>query len=622
MIASNGHISSFPDSLEELGLAFAIVKGRRQIREVGRKDLDAPRHAILEAARKTSGRIFIATDEDDEGDVIAWDICRQILVDNWSLAPSVFRLRPRALTPSGISRAIASAERLIVRPDDMALAAIPGRVRAAFDRWTGHALSEPGLPAGRVRSAVIGLCASGFRVETGEIVFRARSATGGPPFIARVALSAPAAPHLKRLADKVGTNFVPGTVRVMTTLHSAAAVRVGTPTPINTAQAIITAVRHHGLSSVRATAGLQSAYQAGMISYPRVSANEISSQSLGDTSIIAGHAGFGADFDPRPLSSVRVGRQSHEAIHPLLGGGATADRWRDLLNLSAQEPASDADRMASIVAKATIEAGMGRQLAPGSWDGPDEFKDLGELDWVQERGPRPTWSRNLDAGVRYWPFEAVIVDLMASNGLARPSTFAFHAEKLAHGGELEVPEAGEMPRPTPKGRAAIEGRAGDLAKPGMNAALEQIFGRLAAPSQSASIPEWISARLAEAWTLLSSETKSRLMEVLPTLEPEPPLPMPRRPGIAAAPVAHVRALRTQPVPAAPSPEEVQEIQPRPMEEQRHTAVVDRKPSIALAQSEPPRPAAPAQRPPEELEPATPAPEVFPSYYQSEEPGFF
>lgn len=620
VVACNGHVAGFPESLENLGLGFEAVGGKYRLREKARSDLPHAGELIRGAIAGLSpeARIYLATDEDTEGDVIAWDICRLILNQDRSFLSRIYRLRPRALTPTGLTQSLAAARSAIEDPDGMALAAIPGRTRAAFDRWIGHGLSRPGLPVGRIRSGLLGLLArpTQFPAETGEVILRARSARGGPPFVARIPLLGPGHP-LSSLALWHAGGFIPGQVRPITTLSAAAATRIGRPAPINTAQALLTAGRQFGMNARRAADGLQAAYLAGMISYPRVDAHTISAESANSAIQIAGFAGiegFSADLLAGPRPSERQKLQ-HEALHPLLGGAADLKAWRALVMLPDSGAVSDRDRMASIVARATLEAGMDRQLRKGSWDHEDEVDQdtavlLGELEWLQEIGPRPTWSRQLDTGCRAWPTDTVLVDLLASNDLARPSTYAFHAEKLAGSDEIEIPVPYAPPRPSARGRAILEA-AGDLARPGKNAALETAFARPVDPARHSLIPDAINFRLMEALLQLSDALRERLLKAVPRL---PELMAPSRPAEApkqtppSSAQADRRVAGGQSPASAPRPSHATAPAPAQERQQEAAPSIDQDGLTTEATAE------------RAKDPGI-APEVFPSSYQSDEPGF-
>jgi DNA topoisomerase-1 len=611
IVPTHGHLSAFPRDMSRLGLSLDRSTGVPIIRETLRSSGGDGVAVLRQLARKQSGQspIYIATDDDSEGDVIAWDAARILLEENPSLARHIRRARPAAMTAAGIDAALKGAIPLVDDPDQMALSAINGRVRAAFDRWIGHTLSEPGLPAGRVRLGVLAGLQAGRRVETTEVIFKARCAQGGAPFTARLALFEPPSDRLRAMLDQIGRGFVPGTVQAMNSLSAAAPPRLGPTSALNTAQALMIAGRRHGLSVARANAGLQQAYLEGLISYPRVDSTAVSQPSLEPTVALAADLGL-AGFDPeRAGGSLAPTQHRHEALHPLFNEKGIL-LWRSLLAEPRRilEDIPDALKMAIVVARGALEAGFARTLQPGTWDGPTNagVDMLADLDWVREQHPLPPWPRHLEPGVRYHTPDTIMVDVLVQEGLGQPSTLGFHATRLAADPSIDFPEPGALPRPSAIGQATLRGRAAELARRPVSHMLEMILSQPADPAANASIPEWISLRLRQLLARLGPSVTQTLVPTLEQFAAPSPGPAPSAsPPVHDAGLQDAKAALPRPD-AAPRPES----SPTRQDQRRHDRAGARSRRMPVAQPVP-DPRTTDVEPQEAKDPAR-QDEIFPS----------
>ena len=145
IIATRGHFKKMPDSLSQCGIDASYAERlRRANPEI------VERLAFHIGRLKSDGLVFVATDADTEGDVIATDVFDTIA----SYCPAPMRVRLRSLDRETFEEAIGEATP-IARED-----ATPGRTRAILDRAIGAGFSQQGIPAGRIRSAILGLVAS------------------------------------------------------------------------------------------------------------------------------------------------------------------------------------------------------------------------------------------------------------------------------------------------------------------------------------------------------------------------------------------------------------------------------------------------------------------------------
>lgn len=122
--------------------------------------------------------VYIATDSDDEGDVIARDVlCHLGHVD------CVERIHFSSLTVKAIRKAIMNAKPVSLK------AALPGDLRRKLDRLIGATFSHHGMAVGRVSTAILGSLVQDSPV-IGYIHFEVPSRDGGLPFIAKQPVTA------------------------------------------------------------------------------------------------------------------------------------------------------------------------------------------------------------------------------------------------------------------------------------------------------------------------------------------------------------------------------------------------------------------------------------------------
>jgi len=476
VVTTRGHMSRFPDRLTPFGVRF---EGGRAVDE-GR----VPNPFILNRIETAltdlpyNARILIATDDDPEGDVIALDAFRALISTDRSLIDRIHRVRARSVTVAGITEAMMRAER---DPgiSDIFLRAVPGRSRAISDRWIGSAFSElAGTGCGRVRAALLG-AALLWRAEpsllrgvpeTGEITFTARSDPTGMPFFARLPLNGSVPAPLRAVAQRYKGRLIPGHVRPMASLSAAVAPRIGDVTPFNTGDALSYAGRFYGVSPKEAMRGLQSAYMAGRISYPRTSGRHLSEASCAlvvQSARACGVVGVSDDLARRHLP-VPSEEGAHEAIHPtpeLLQADlhrlrSTVRRAPTPQGVRTDEEVEDL--MVGLIARRAFDAARQIDLAPGVWhnrDGSDltdeEVEALEGLDWLRPAGTAAPWSNHMSTGFRPWPLSAILIDGMMMEGVGRPSTYALHAETICSSDQLRIPSPGELPELTPKGSRVV-----------------------------------------------------------------------------------------------------------------------------------------------------------------------
>lgn len=554
VLATHGHIQSFPGQLWPIGISFDGTGPCDRARKI-----DAAKSArILEAVRAlpVAAPIFIASDDDVEGDVIALDLVEFLMSREKGIIDRIFRARPRALNSEAIIAALDTAKPLRGTAASLIEQAIPGRARAISDRWIGAVYSRAlNHPVGRVRSGLLGAFYLLDRApqllrsipDLGEVTLRCRSGTGGIPFIAHVPLNGkePAAwrAALIAMAEKFKGRQVPGVVRQRVSLSAAVAPRIGTVRPFNTGDALAYAARHFNLSAAQAMTGLQDAYMAGLTSYPRTESRQIGRESAVrvvriaeacrisgvDVNILHGEAGPSLAEAPQVANNQR---QPHEALHPICDlDRASITSFEEVLRApipfrdrSSLSREAIRDIMVAMVARRAIEAAREVELELGDWRPdnsmaatPEEVEILDNLEWVRECGAPLPWSKDLMTGVRKWPVRAVAIDMMMAEGIGKPSTYAHHADTAEASGEIEDFEIGKPPRPSPFGRKIIARLPKGLWNPGTCRMIETILanqGDVCQEDVTATMQSRMVNRVKTWFVHLPDEMQHELMKAI------------------------------------------------------------------------------------------------------------
>ncbi|MEO7326575.1 MAG: toprim domain-containing protein [Dokdonella sp.] len=175
--ASGGHFRQHSESLWPLGI---FADGSEPGRIFDELRFASLRHVAV------GRRVLVATDADQEGDVIARDV-RDATQD---IASSVERVRLHTLDLEGVRAAFA-------RPMPVAPSASrAGDARRIVDRLIGHCFSRPGLPVGRVFTALLQSLQDNEPV-IGHVTLTRAAGDGGPVFTARI----PITPSTRALWD-------------------------------------------------------------------------------------------------------------------------------------------------------------------------------------------------------------------------------------------------------------------------------------------------------------------------------------------------------------------------------------------------------------------------------------
>ena len=273
----------------------------------------------LKAIAKKSGEVWLATDEDREGEAISWHLCEVLGLDPVTTKRIVFHEITKPAIQSAVSRP---------RTVDMNLVNAQ-QARRILDRIVGFELSpvlwrkmsmKNNLSAGRVQSVAVRIIAerereinafvpvSSFKIEA---LFTAKDVTGKPvTFSAEGKKQASAENAEKFLQSCFGAEYTVTDVQVRPGKKTPAA-----PFPTSTLQQEASRKLGYGVSRTMLLA--QKLYESGKITYMRTDSVSLSETA---TDAIAGQIKnqFGAKYiQPRKYKNKNESAQeAHEAIRP------------------------------------------------------------------------------------------------------------------------------------------------------------------------------------------------------------------------------------------------------------------------------------------------------------------
>ena len=493
-----GYVHLYPEDLDLLGFRF---KDRR-VQEFGRLPNGEFLKRLPRDLRRlpSDGVILIATDDDREGDVIAFDVIEAIRAHDASLLSRTLRVHPKTMTYAdmrvAVLEAIEEAHEDAQRAPDgvcrlyekMKQAAVPGRARAILDRLFGSAYSnDSGAHCGRVKAAALGAVrlwnktpeALLYIPETGEVRLRVAAADGGEAFTARVALRGRVPDVLARLAKRHNETEVPGLIHVPKSVGAAVAPRDGRLPFLNTADALIVASRHHDVKVLNGMKGLETGYAEGTISYPRTAQRHISVASARKVADIAQRCGVPslpvsewAEFVPSD--------GAHEALHP-----AHRVPPNDIAEHFAKKQRANRSvtkKMTGIVSERSFEAMRHNPLTwgryrpvPGSQLLPDEIALLEGLEWTRSEAEPLHKAPPAGTKLTPWSPESIIMDILMSQQLGRPSSWAKHAHAVANSGWVTFYEDGRPPTLSQAGEQILSLLPREAADPETSRTIERIL---------------------------------------------------------------------------------------------------------------------------------------------------
>ena len=334
-----------------LGKDYKVMSSYGHIRDLVNKDFDSaagdgftPDYEIpadkkelvrkLKAAAKEAETVWLASDEDREGEAIAWHLAEVLGLDPARTRRIVFHeiTKPAILEAIGNPRTI-DLDRVNAQ-----------QARRVLDRIVGFELSpvlwrkiKPALSAGRVQSVAVRLICerekeiSAFNAEP---YFRVNALFSTPAGSVRADLD-------RRLPDEksaeelltscAGAKFTVGEVSVRPVKRSPAP-------PFTTSTLQQEAARRLGLSVNRTMVIAQKLYESGLITYMRTDSLNLSKLAMADIAkVVKETAGEGYHQARHYHTSSKGAQEAHEAIRPTyisnrtIEGDAQEKRLYDLI---------------------------------------------------------------------------------------------------------------------------------------------------------------------------------------------------------------------------------------------------------------------------------------------------
>src|SRR5688572_17892635 len=292
----------------------------------------------LKSSAKKSGEVWLATDEDREGEAISWHLCEVLGLDPKTTKRIVFH----EITKPAIQAAVQNPRHL-----DMNLV-MAQQARRILDRIVGFELSpvlwrkmsmRNNLSAGRVQSVAVRLIAerereinafipqSSFKIEA---LFTAKDNSGKQiPFKAEGSKYNSAEDAEAFLQSCLGANYKVDDIQVKPGKRSPAP-------PFTTSTLQQEASRKLGYGVARTMLIAQKLYENGHITYMRTDSVNLSDTALGDiTRTVKGM--YGAQYHQfrKYKNKNESAKEAHEAIRPTYMNHSTVTEpeWKKMYEL-------------------------------------------------------------------------------------------------------------------------------------------------------------------------------------------------------------------------------------------------------------------------------------------------
>ncbi|RNC92671.1 MAG: type I DNA topoisomerase [Allomuricauda sp.] len=306
--SSFGHIVDLPS--KELGVDIDNNFEPKYIVDKAKKDIVKK----LKDLAKKAEIIWLASDEDREGEAISWHLAESLGLDKSKTKRIVFN----SITKSAIQKAIENPREINY---DLVNAQ---QARRVLDRLVGYQLSpvlwkkiKPGLSAGRVQSVAVRLIVERERevdAFTPEASFRIRAefkTKDGAQFSAKLNKTFSSKENAESfLKQNIGANFS------VATLDKKPAKKSPSP-PFTTSTLQQEASRKLYFSVARTMQVAQRLYEAGLITYMRTDSVNLSNEALNAAKdAIVGNYGEQYSQTRNYTGKSKGAQEAHEAIRP------------------------------------------------------------------------------------------------------------------------------------------------------------------------------------------------------------------------------------------------------------------------------------------------------------------
>ena len=308
VVSSYGHVLDLPD--KELGVdveqnflpKYTVSSDKKKI------------VSELKSLAKKSSTVWLASDEDREGEAIAWHLSNVLELQKENTKRIVFN----EITKTAINHAIEHPRQIDQNLVDAQQA------RRVLDRLVGYELSpilwrkvQGGLSAGRVQSVTLRLVVERER-EVEKFVpketFKVQgdfTSTTGKPFKAELATNFISEQEASSFLDQnIGAVFQVSSIEKKPATKLPAA-------PFTTSTLQQEASRKLGFSVSRTMQNAQRLYEAGLITYMRTDSVNLSKQALGQAASVI-ESNYGKEYVRihQYKTSKKGAQEAHEAIRP------------------------------------------------------------------------------------------------------------------------------------------------------------------------------------------------------------------------------------------------------------------------------------------------------------------
>ncbi len=474
--ATVGHLYTMPKALTPMGID-------QKFRDFARTLKDPQKGQYLRTAVAEAKNVFIATDADQEGDVIAWDVA-ELIAD---IFPNPMRVRLKGMDDASVREAVDQSTP--VSKED----AVAGRTRAIIDRLIGGTLSHDGVRVGRIVTGLLGIVNS-TELPVAKLRLTAPDAVRGKrPWVAECDIKAPIS---MKIADKLVDVSFPALGKKRTS-------KPHTSKPNHMGTIMVRAGDIMDMPVDQAAAALQKLYEAGKISYPRASSRGLSDEAAqkivnavknSPYHMEKKHVALKSETDvhdsPYPIGKVNVVNEpkrvgDYEGLRTLIARDLIKTGQSHVTEEAFGDPARDH----------LLKLGYSQEIA--------EF--VGNLPWRKEEGPRYP-------GQESWPEsevverrpDTVLLEAAINRGLGRPSSWATHITKFMEDGVVN-----DQLQLTAKGREWVAKSPPALLDPRISAAIENACEKVQ--------PEMLDNPHREPWELLAE----RIVTALPAQIREP-----------------------------------------------------------------------------------------------------
>lgn len=405
VMATLGHIGCNPKELRPISLDADLRETAYRLNPDKERLLDNIRQAAFQA-----DKVYLATDDDQEGDVIAFDLAHALS----GFEDKLQRVRLRAISEVELQRAFAAAQPLDPQ------AAYHGICRRIVDRAIGATFSrfdeKAPIFTGRVQSSLLAQLDKAKPV-IGTYVLEANIASGAK---LRAVVPLYSMHDAKRLAD-IQRALDAGEGKVISVREADVALS----TPWGYEQVVFESSMRLRIGIEEAAQAFQDAYERGKVSYPRTRANGSTAEGVDTINSLARHNRSVFDGSVLALREETVaGAFPHETPRPL----------DDEMQLGRSLAILDSpDAVAVLIARNMIECAQMvkvRQFQIAVADRQLSFETV-------PTPPMRSWKgggKEKEPGAHPWTLEQSLLSFMAEYDLGRPSTVVPHVKKFLRRG--------------------------------------------------------------------------------------------------------------------------------------------------------------------------------------------